>query len=77
MEYFKIRYTCLTVRVVASEGVRRVRGWEETAGVDDAPSECALDTYPCDVTVSNEGEGQQFEEQLEWIRQRALEEVNQ
>lgn len=55
MDYFKSLYPCITVRVTASEGARTERGWAFTAGVDDAASECALDGYPCDVTILNEG----------------------
>ncbi len=77
MEYFITRYTCLTVRVVASEAVRRARGWVVTPGVDDAPSECALDGYPCDVTVSNEGDSRALEGQLDLIRRRAMGRIEQ
>lgn len=77
MEYFKTRYACLTVRVVASEETRTARGWEPTAGVDDAPSECALDNYTCDITLSNEGDSRALGEQLSLIRKRAMESISQ
>lgn len=72
MDYFKSLYSCVTVRVVASEDVRRERGWVWVEGVDDAPSECALDSYSCDWTVRNEGEESRLSEDLGRIRQLAL-----
>lgn len=54
MDYFKRLYTCIMVRVAASDEVRTRRGWTFTAGVDDAASECALDEYPCDVIILND-----------------------
>uniref|UniRef100_A0A8C4R8Z7 Phosphomevalonate kinase n=1 Tax=Eptatretus burgeri TaxID=7764 RepID=A0A8C4R8Z7_EPTBU len=33
-----------TVRVTAMEATRKSRGWKFTAGIDDAESECGLDT---------------------------------
>ena len=68
MEYFQHLYCCTTVRVVAGEGVRKARGWEWMEGVDDAPSECALDGYPCNQTVRNDGDEKQLAEELEKIR---------
>ena len=45
VEFFLKNYNCLTVRVEASLAVREQRGWKHTKGVDDAPSECALDDW--------------------------------
>ena len=56
----------------ASEGVRSGRGWERREGVDDAPSECALDDYPCQLLLSNEGDDTVLTQQLEQIRHLAL-----
>ncbi len=69
MSYFKSKYNgrTLCVRVVASEDVRVVRGWAFTAGVDDAPSECALDNYQVDMTIVND-DGDDLSQQLEAIR---------
>ena len=55
MEYFKTEYgdRCVSVRVVASDGVRVGRGWVFVPGVDDAPSECGLDSHHSDVTIEN------------------------
>ena len=69
MDYFKGLYRCTTVRVVASEDVRKERGWEWVEGVDNAPSECALDGYPCDQIVQNDGNERELAEQLETLRQ--------
>ncbi len=71
MNYFKSEYMghTLTVRVVACEDVRAVRGWVFTEGVDDAPSECALDTYPVDMVINN-NTAEELETQLEAIRTR-------
>lgn len=57
VDYFKSHYggRTITVRVEASEAVRVGRGWVFTAGVDDAESECGLDDYHCDVTITNNG----------------------
>lgn len=68
MEYFKSLYFCRIVRVVASEEVRRKRGWVFVKDVDDAASECALDDYLCDLTVNNEGREGELMEGLEEIR---------
>ena len=56
----------------ASEDVRRGRGWEWREGVDDAPSECALDNYHCQLLLSNEGDNVVLTKQLEQIRDMAL-----
>ena len=49
----------LTVRIYASERVREERGWIYCKEVDDAPSECGLDNYQCDVTIDNTCESSQ------------------
>ena len=56
----------------ASEGVRRVRGWKWQEGVDDAPSECALDDYPCQMLLSNDGDDVTLTQELDKIRDLAL-----
>ena len=65
------------MRVHASEEVRRERGWEWKEGVDDAPSECALDNYPCQTLLSNNGDDMMLTGQLERIRDLALEKLKQ
>ena len=83
MEFFKTRYEggrkgkVLTVRVTADLEVRQRRGWEFTAGVDDATSECGLDQYQCDRTVSNNSDdpyqlAQQLTPVCLWSGQLAL-----
>ena len=56
----------------ASEGVRRGRGWVWEDGVDNAPSECALDDYSCKMSLSNDGNDVILTQQLEQIRDFAL-----
>ena len=48
--------------------------WRE--GVDNAPSECALDDYPCQVLLSNNGDDVVLTRQLEEIRDLALSKLN-
>ncbi|MBN3309649.1 PMVK kinase, partial [Amia calva] len=63
-----------TVRVEASEDKRRERGWEFTAGVDDAESECGLDEgVAFDWTIHNDGDQQRLEEQLKGLLSLARE----
>lgn len=57
VEYFRHHYSnCVVVWVSASDVVRASRGWEFVSGVDDAPSECALDDLSCDCHVINDGQ---------------------
>lgn len=72
MHFFTSHYHTLTVRVVAGDGVRRERGWVWCEGVDDAPSECALDSFQCQLTLSNNGNDSVLSQQLEQIRDMAL-----
>ncbi len=49
--------TVITVRVEASQETRKARGWVFASGVDDAESECGLDSYEkWDVVLKNEDE---------------------
>ena len=49
--------TVITVRVEASQETRKQRGWVFASGVDDAESECGLDSYgKWDVVLKNEDE---------------------
>ena len=68
MEYFCTQFQCVTVRVTASEDVRRSRGWVFTSGVDDAASECALDAFSCSVVIQNDGDEKVLLEKLEELR---------
>ena len=71
IEYFKTHYKCVSIRVYASEEVRKQRGWEFTKGVDDAPSECALDPYACDIHVTNNGDEEILRKDLQRLTQIA------
>lgn len=56
--YFKqnYRFITYTVRVQASEETRKKRGWVFTKGIDDAESECDLDSVKMDLVVDNDGD---------------------
>ncbi|XP_044064162.1 phosphomevalonate kinase [Siniperca chuatsi] len=57
-----------SVRVQSSEKTRKQRGWSFTAGVDDAESECGLDSgVEFDWLITNEAEAPSLEEQLQPI----------
>lgn len=63
-----------TVRVVADESVRKQRGWIFTPGIDDAESECGLDSVSqWDWTISNNGKGT---EEIEIVLQNIVQWVN-
>nr|DBA13820.1 TPA: hypothetical protein GDO54_004858 [Pyxicephalus adspersus] len=69
-----------TVRVVASEETRRSRGWVYTPEVDDAESECGLDTgVTFDWIITNDSNPRALEEQLQelttFIQRRLTEDV--
>uniref|UniRef100_A0A3Q3WPE2 Phosphomevalonate kinase n=1 Tax=Mola mola TaxID=94237 RepID=A0A3Q3WPE2_MOLML len=62
-----------TVRVRSSENTRRQRGWSFTAGVDDAESECGLDSgVDFDWILTNEADAPSLEEQLRPILRLAV-----
>eukprot|EP01137_Pigoraptor_chileana_P014516 Opistho-2@69233 len=67
--YFKEQFgdRCLCVRVEASVDTRTARGFVHTAGIDDADSECALDSWtPWDIILHNEnGEKAVLEQDIE------------
>lgn len=74
MEFFQHHFQqcMLTVKVEASQEVRRGRGWVFQHNVDDAPSECGLDHYECDVTISNNSPNErdltiQLDKITEWV----------
>ncbi|XP_061553291.1 phosphomevalonate kinase isoform X2 [Phycodurus eques] len=53
------------VRVESREETRRRRGWSFTAGVDDAESECGLDSgVDFHWTITNEADAPSLEDQL-------------
>ncbi|XP_029957959.1 phosphomevalonate kinase [Salarias fasciatus] len=54
-----------TVRVQSSEQTRMQRGWSFTTGVDDAESECGLDSHAeFDWIITNEADAPSLEDQL-------------
>ncbi|KAK6758305.1 hypothetical protein RB195_015864 [Necator americanus] len=54
IEYFRRNYHTLTVRIKASIEERERRGFAFVEGIDDMPSECALDDYTHDMTIVND-----------------------
>jgi len=59
LEFFRNSYKdCVTtIRIVTSESVRKQRGYNFTAGVDDAESECGLDQVSdWDLIIHNDGD---------------------
>ncbi|XP_003391475.1 PREDICTED: phosphomevalonate kinase-like [Amphimedon queenslandica] len=75
VEYFKSHCStgpahpsCVLVRVSASDEVRRSRGWGWVGGVDDGPSECALDEVSCDYHVINNGIDEQLDMKLKELK---------
>ncbi len=72
MEYFTSNYKCIAIRVQANDDVRKKRGWIYTPGIDDAPSECGLDMYPCDCHVTNDGDEAKLMTDLEKLIDKVL-----
>ncbi|XP_059194857.1 phosphomevalonate kinase [Centropristis striata] len=65
-----------SVRVQSSQETRQQRGWSFTTGVDDAESECGLDSgVEFDWIITNEGDAPSLEEQLQPILKLAEEAV--
>jgi phosphomevalonate kinase len=57
--YFRENYAerMKTVRILASDDVRKTRGWEFTEGVDDKETECGLDSVTdWDYRIENNGD---------------------
>ncbi|KAM4601249.1 phosphomevalonate kinase [Polymixia lowei] len=80
LQWFWREYPSQTrcVRVQASEQTRRARGWVFTAGIDDAESECGLDSgVDFDWIISNEADTPSLEEQLQSILRLAEETAGQ
>lgn len=61
VDYFRRHYdaACVCVRIEASDAARAARGFRFVPGIDDAPSECALDAagVAWDRVVRNDGIG--------------------
>ncbi|KAM9352724.1 phosphomevalonate kinase isoform 2-T2 [Symphorus nematophorus] len=63
-----------SVRVQSSEMTRKRRGWSFTTGVDDAESECGLDSgVEFDWIITNEADAPLLDEQLQPILKLARE----
>ncbi|GAA6232440.1 phosphomevalonate kinase [Lates japonicus] len=63
-----------SVRIESSEETRKQRGWNFTAGVDDAESECGLDRdLKFDWIIRNDGDASSLDEQLQPILKLAQE----
>lgn len=76
LQWFQAEFPQQTqsVRVQSSENTRSQRGWSFTAGVDDAESECGLDSgVEFDWNVINEADAPSLDEQLRPILQVAEE----
>nr|XP_020474448.1 phosphomevalonate kinase [Monopterus albus] len=62
------------VRVQSSEQTRKQRGWSFTTGVDDAESECGLDSgVEFDWIITNEADAPSLDKQLQPILKLAME----
>lgn len=67
VNYFKQKYSnaTITVRVECDNATRQQRGFIFTTGVDDAESECGLDTgVNWDIIIYNNGDKEEFEASL-------------
>ncbi|CAG5132913.1 unnamed protein product [Candidula unifasciata] len=67
VEYFQKNYNKVTtlVRVQADTDTRKQRGFVFTQGVDDAESECGLDSgVDWDVIINNNGDQKQLEDDI-------------
>uniref|UniRef100_A0A3P8SY69 Phosphomevalonate kinase n=1 Tax=Amphiprion percula TaxID=161767 RepID=A0A3P8SY69_AMPPE len=76
LQWFRSKFPLQTqcVRVQSSEETRMQRGWSFTAGVDDAESECGLDSgVQFDWIITNEGDAPSLDEQLQPILKLAEE----
>ncbi|XP_069506340.1 phosphomevalonate kinase isoform X2 [Ambystoma mexicanum] len=70
VDWFRASYgeVMQTVRVQASEDIRRQRGWDFTPGVDDAESECGLDNgIDFDWTITNNADNHALDSQLDML----------
>ncbi|XP_072309019.1 phosphomevalonate kinase-like [Eucyclogobius newberryi] len=75
LTWFRTQYPAQTrsIRVQCSDYTRTSRGWSFAAGVDNAESECGLDScLDWDWIILNEGDLQDLEEQLRPVIDLAL-----
>jgi len=62
---FSEKSLCLLVRIQATSTAREKRGWKFMSGVDDAESECALDSgVAWNIVIDNNGTVQELEQLL-------------
>ncbi|XP_022068014.1 phosphomevalonate kinase [Acanthochromis polyacanthus] len=76
LQWFQSKFPRQTqcVRVQSSEETRTQRGWSFTAGVDDAESECGLDSgVQFDWIITNDGDAPSLDEQLQPVLKLAEE----
>lgn len=70
VQWFKETYGELikTIRLVADEETRRLRGFQYTEGVDNVTSECGLDDYKdWNLVIDNGKERRSIKEQIDTI----------
>ncbi|RUS86450.1 hypothetical protein EGW08_005765 [Elysia chlorotica] len=70
VDYFRQRYSnaTITLRVECDIATREERGFNFTKGVDDAESECGLDTgVTWDILMHNNGNKEELDKGLEKI----------
>ncbi|SVE05223.1 uncharacterized protein METZ01_LOCUS458077 [marine metagenome] len=53
IEYFLRKYPARVVRIHCEDDVRRERGWEYNADIDESETETLLDTYNFDYIINN------------------------
>ena len=68
LEYFRGKFQTVHVRVEASQETRKGRGWEFIPGIDDAESECDLDSENADVIIKNDGDWKVLENSLQELK---------
>jgi len=73
LNYFLKTYPgkAILVRSYATDEVRSQRGWKWTPQVDDAESECALDSWKdWDMLIDNNGDQKKLEQSLDLLINR-------
>uniref|UniRef100_A0A0L8FPA3 Phosphomevalonate kinase n=2 Tax=Octopus bimaculoides TaxID=37653 RepID=A0A0L8FPA3_OCTBM len=78
LDYFLQKYTdrVQTVRITATEDIRKERGYIFTKGVDDAASECSLDVVEhWDFIIDNCGDSNQLNSQIDKMIATAYEKL--
>ncbi|CAD5123833.1 DgyrCDS12141 [Dimorphilus gyrociliatus] len=76
LEFFRREFpkNLLLIRIEAQEETRQKRGWVFTKGIDDADSECNLDSIKdWDYVVKNDKDNLDIQEDIKSIAHKALE----